>query len=29
MINPIIDNAPPEGLIDTIKLGMKIKKPKL
>ena len=28
MINPFIDNAPPQGLLDTIKLAAKIKKPK-
>lgn len=28
MINPFIDNAPPQGLMETLKLAAKIKKPK-
>ena len=29
IINPVMDNAPPQSLVDYLKLGMKIKKPKL
>ena len=28
IINPIIDSAPPQSLMDSLKIGLKLKKPK-